>query len=94
MICSKTKVSKKGLTEKNPFEFISMDEFCKLTDLSKSYVYKLTSKNLLPIYKPFGKRIYFKVAEITELFEASRITTSAEHTSSAVNYVFNSKKGK
>ncbi|RHI02729.1 DNA-binding protein, partial [Bacteroides sp. AM16-24] len=34
---------------------LSFDEASKFLNLSKSYLYKLTSGNLIPHYKPHGK---------------------------------------
>lgn len=86
-------LKKKGMQQNIPFEFISLKHFCELTDLSPSYVYKLTSENKLPHYKPFGKKVYFKAAEVLTMFESNRVASAAEHKADAINYVFNSKKG-
>ena len=39
---------------------LSFEEACKFTNLSKSYLYKLTSTQQIPHYKPHGKMIYFE----------------------------------
>ena len=39
---------------------LSFDEASKFLNLSKSYLYKLTSGNLIPHYKPQGKMLYCK----------------------------------
>ncbi len=39
---------------------LSFDEASKFLNLSKSYLYKLTSGNLIPHYKPQGKMLYFE----------------------------------
>jgi excisionase family DNA binding protein len=87
-----TNLEKKGISENNPLHFISLKQFCDLTELSQSYAYKLTSTNILPHYKPFGKKIYFKIDEVQKMFEEARVSSISEHTSEAVNYVFNSQK--
>ena len=38
---------------------LSFDEASRFLNLSKSYLYKLTSGNLIPHYKPQGKMLYF-----------------------------------
>ena len=43
---------------------LSFDEASKFLNLSKSYLYKLTSGNLIPHYKPQGKML------VTILFSA------------------------
>lgn len=74
------------------FEFISVDQFSNLTGLSKSYVYHLTSKGKLKHYKPFGKKIFFKLSDVHDLFERNSISSSDEIEQDAINYVFNPKK--
>ena len=39
---------------------LSFDEASKFLNLSKSYLYKLTSGNLIPHYKPQGKMLYLE----------------------------------
>ena len=38
---------------------LSFEEASRFLNLSKSYLYKLTSGNLIPHYKPQGKMLYF-----------------------------------
>lgn len=45
---------------------LNMDELCLYLGMSKNYVYKLTSNNILPYSKPFGKLIFFKRADVDE----------------------------
>lgn len=45
-------------------ELLTIDDVCMYTGFSKSYVYKLTSANEIPFYKPNGKSIFFKRSEI------------------------------
>ena len=42
---------------------LSFDEASKFLNLSKSYLYKLTSACLIPHYKPQGKMLYFDKSE-------------------------------
>ena len=44
-----------------PLNFL---EACLYLDISKSYLYKLTHKYLIPHYKPQGKKIYFNKQEL------------------------------
>ena len=39
---------------------LSFEEACKYLNLTKSYLYKLTSAQMIPHYKPQGKMIYFE----------------------------------
>lgn len=43
---------------------LSFEEASRFLNLSKSYLYKLTSGNLIPHYKPQGKMLYFEKAEL------------------------------
>jgi len=42
----------------------SFEEACRFLNLSKSYLYQLTSKGLIPHYKPQGKMLYFEREEL------------------------------
>ena len=42
---------------------LSFEEASRFLNLSKSYLYKLTSGNLIPHYKPQGKMLYFERTE-------------------------------
>jgi len=43
---------------------LSFDEACKYCCISKSKMYKHTSSNNIPFYKPEGKLIFFKREEL------------------------------
>lgn len=45
---------------------MNFNEVSRFTGLSKGYLYKLTSTNSIPCYKPHGGRIYFVYQEIEE----------------------------
>lgn len=47
-----------------PKEVMTVDELSLYISLSKSYIYKLTSKRIIPYYTPNGKKLYFKKSEI------------------------------
>jgi len=46
---------------KSIFSLLEVAEYCSL---GKDYLYQLTSKNLIPHYKPRGKLMYFRRDEI------------------------------
>lgn len=50
----------------------------KYLNVSKSYLYKLTSKNLIPYYKPSGKKIFFEKSELNKWILKGRIATITE----------------
>ena len=39
---------------------LTFNEACVYLELSKSYLYKLTSSRCIPHFCPFGKKLYFK----------------------------------
>jgi hypothetical protein len=57
---------------------LTLEEVAEYTHLSKSYVYKLTSKGDIPYYKPNGKQLYFKRTEIDEWLLTNRNRTNQE----------------
>lgn len=57
---------------------LSIDDCAELTGLSKGHLYKLTSQNIIPFYKPNGCRIYFKREEVIEWLQSNRVKTHKE----------------
>ncbi len=57
---------------------LTLEEVAEYTHLSKSYVYKLTSKGYISYYKPNGKQLYFKRTEIDEWLLTNRNKTNQE----------------
>lgn len=71
----------------------NIDEVSIYTGLSKLYLYKLTSKNGIPHYKPNGKNIFFKKEEIDNWLLRNRQSTKEEIEHEAINYSVNKFKG-
>ena len=57
---------------------LSFEEAAYYTSMSKSYLYKLTSQNLVPYYKPSGKLIYFDKSELDKWLLKNRNQTKDE----------------
>jgi len=76
------------ISQKTVFTF---DEFCIYANISKSYGYKLTSKNRVPHYKPAGKMVYFNRIEIDNWLMQNPIKTQNEIEQKAIDYVVSSK---
>jgi len=72
---------------------LNFDEVVKFTGLSKSYLYKLTSTNRIPHYKPNGKVIYFERAQVEAWLMQNPIKTAQEIEQRATNYVVLNQKG-
>ena len=50
----------------NTKEVLTVAECAVYTNHAESYLYKLTSENKIPHYRPHGKKIYFKKSELDE----------------------------
>ena len=79
-----------GLTTK---EVLTFDEAATFTGLSKSYLYKLTSSQRVPHYKPTGKLCYFNRAELQAWLQQNRVSTSDEIAEKAQSYCMANSKG-
>ena len=74
-------------------EVLTFDEAAKFTGLSNSYLYKMTSKQKVPHYKPSGKLLYFNRSELETWLLQNRVSTTDEITGNALNYCITNKKG-
>lgn len=72
---------------------LNFNEACQYLELSKSYLYKLTSSRALPFYKPSGKKLYFKRKELDEWLLRNRSKSSHDLNQSADNYLIKNRKG-
>lgn len=75
---------------------LTMDEAVLFTGLSKSYLYKLTCRKLIPYYKNKGmKGIYFKREELEAWMTQERVATQEEIEQEAIRYTVKNdmKKG-
>ncbi len=79
----------KGQTEK-PLTF---DEAARYLDVSKSHLYKLTSANKIPHYKPQGKRLYFSKSELNTWLLRNPVKTTGKIEQQADDYIVNGKRG-
>ena len=66
---------------------LSFEEASRFLNLSKSYLYKLTSGNLIPHYKPQGKMLYFEKTELEAWLRQNPIRTQAQTEAEAQKYV-------
>lgn len=72
---------------------LNFDEAVKFTGLSKSYLYKLTSRGEIPHYKPNGKVIYFETSQIQKWLLRNPVKTSQELDKEAASYCTLKKGG-
>ena len=70
---------------------LSFDEASKFLNLSKSYLYKLTSGNLIPHYKPQGKMLFFERADLEAWLRQNPIKTQAQIEQEAQKYFLSNR---
>lgn len=70
---------------------LSFEEACKFLNLSKSYLYKLTSTGSIPHYKPQGKMIYFEKDMLEAWLRQNPIKTQGQIDHEAQQYILNRK---
>lgn len=69
------------VTDKTLFctkEVLTTNEAAKYMGISRSYLYKLTSRKEIPHYKPMGKVCYFNRAELEQWLQSNRVATATE----------------
>lgn len=66
---------------------LTIEDVSKLTGLSKSYLYQLTSQNQIPHYKPQGGKVFFDRQELTDWLKQNRIATTQETNLEAQKYI-------
>ena len=57
---------------------LNIDEAAAFTGLAVSYLYKLTSTQEIPHYKPRGKMLYFDRSELENWLKQGKINSHAE----------------
>lgn len=67
-------------------EVLNLSQAAQFLSLSKSYLYKLTSSNVIPFYKPRGKMIYFRRSELVDWMLRGRNQTLEEVKEDANRY--------
>lgn len=73
-------------------QVFSFEEASKFLNLSKSYLYKLTSGGLIPHYKPQGKMLYFEKVELEEWLRRNPVRSQQEVKDMAATYVASPQK--
>lgn len=73
-------------------EILTIEGAAEFLSVSKSYLYKQTSAQAIPHYKPTGKRCYFKRSEIEAWILAGGISRKSEITQRANAYCLKTRK--
>jgi len=61
-------------------DLIGIKEFSEMFGFKPSYIYKLVYEKRVNYYKPFGKKLFFKLSELKVQFEESKIEAVANDT--------------
>lgn len=69
----------------NEMSLLTLQETAEYLKVSKSFLYKLTSKKEIPFYKPTGKLIYFNKLEVDQWIKDGKVKTSEETTENLIN---------
>jgi len=59
-------------------QILSLSEASAFTGLATSYLYKLTSTQEIPHYKPRGKMLYFDRSELESWLKQNRVNSNAD----------------
>lgn len=59
-------------------EILTFREGCRYCNFKASHMYKLTSQNKIPFYKPNGKLIFFRRSELDAWLLHKRMTPQLE----------------
>ncbi|MDR1980823.1 MAG: helix-turn-helix domain-containing protein [Tannerellaceae bacterium] len=70
---------------------LSFEEASEFLNLSKSYLYKLTSSGQIPHYKPQGKMLYFEKSELENWLRQNPIKTNQQIQQEAEAYLMSNK---
>ncbi len=73
-------------------EVLTFNEAADYLSVSSSHLYKLTSGNVIPFYKPNNKKIFFKRSELDAWLTSKRVESNSEIDSQADEYLI--RKGK
>ena len=68
---------------------LTLEEASKFLNISKSYLYKLTSAQQIPHYKPSGKMVYFERTALESWMRQNPVSTIALVGDVAQNYIMN-----
>jgi excisionase family DNA binding protein len=73
-------------------EVLTFSEATDYLSVSSSHLYKLTSGNIIPFYKPNNKKIFFKRSELDAWLTSNRVEPNSEIEDKANAYLI--RKGK
>ncbi len=75
-------------------KILTLEEASELLNISKSDLYKRTSTNSIPFYKPSGKLIYFLREDLEAWMLSNRQATVDEIRENASNFKLNQRRSR
>ena len=72
---------------------LTLTEASNYLSFSKSYLYKLTHKRVIPHFKPLGKKIYFLKEDLDKFFRRNPVASQEQIDQKATDYLVNSEGG-
>lgn len=75
-------------------DFLNIDEVAEYLQVSKSYVYKLTSTKELTVYKPNGKNIFILRDDLNDWIKRTSLLSHEEIEKRASQIIYQSKNSK
>ena len=76
------------------FQLMSCQEAASYLKVSKSHIYKLTSQDQIPHYKPNGKKVYFNKGDLDAWIKHGRVLTKEEVSEVADVWLSRSGRGR
>lgn len=73
-------------------QILTVEDLINYTGFSRSYIYKLVHKNVIPYSKPNGKVLFFQKFEIDEFLLQNKSASTSQLEQKAIQYTLNSKK--
>ena len=72
-------------------QILTVEDLINYTGFSRSYIYKLVHKNIIPYSKPNGKTLFFQKNEIDSFLLQNKSASNAQLAQKAFDYVSKSK---
>jgi len=76
----------------NKKEILNVDEASTYLKMKHSCLYNLTSKSVIPFYKPHGKNIYFKRSELDDWILQNKHESNTDIQDKAIEFLASQKK--
>jgi excisionase family DNA binding protein len=76
-----------SLKQTDPDRPLSFTEAAKYLNSSKSYLYKLTHRRLIPCFKPLGKKLFFKRQDLEAFLLQRPVKTKEQIEQAAIAHV-------